>query len=663
MIRMNDFKRETTEKRAQLVEAFNKFLDTGHYILGPESTAFEAEFAAFVGTKYAIGVANGLEALQIALLALNIGPGDEVITVANTAIATALSIKQVGAEPVLVDIDKYYHLDPAAVERAITKRTKAIMPVHLFGQIVNWTEIANIAKKHNIPIVEDACQAHGATFRGKQAGSLGIMGCFSFYPTKNLGAYGDGGAITTNSKELYQQAMMLRNYGQSKRYYHDVIGINSRLDDLQAVFLRQKLSTLPAQLKQRQMLAAVYDRELAGIPQLRTPQVRPGSGHSYHLYVIEAERRDELQKFLADREIESLIHYPIPIHQQKAWQPCSTQLPVTERMAGRVLSLPINPYLTKTEAKQVCAVIKDFYKTTTPTVAIGIPAHNEEKNITRLLDSISQQKQTTFKLSSITVFCDGCTDKTAEIVARAQGKNPLLKLVNDGRRVGQAARLNQLYAKSTSDITIALDADIVLTALDSLEKLVEPFQDPTVGLVGGNNLPLPPRTLFEKVVTSYELTWRMITKLVNDGHNVHNHPGCMSAARQQFVSSMTIPAEAVANDHWLYFAMIKAGHAFRFAPGAVSAFRVPGTLRDYLLQTARFLHSNRNVTNSFSQLSQVEYAIPAQTKIQVYLRQFVKNPLLLIAALSLQVLQRLSMPFLSQQGKGTIWTMIQTSKE
>ncbi len=359
---MNDFKKEYRFHKKTVDPAIGEVLRSGWYILGKRCEQFEQEFAAYVGTPYCVGVANGLEALQIALMALGVGKGDEVITVSNSAVATALAITNAGATPVFVDIDEYYHMDVHKIEQAITSKTKAILPVHLFGQLANIGEICAIARRHGLKVVEDACQAHGAESAGRKAGAFGDIGCFSFYPTKNLGAYGDGGAITTHSREIYEQCKKLRNYGQSSRYLHDIKGVNSRLDELQAAVLSEKLKMLPLLIKRRNKNAELYLRELKNIPALALPKKRKDSTHAFHLFVIQTERRDELHTYLKNQGIETQIHYPVPIHKQRCYAEFnSLSLPVMEDTAKKILSLPIHPFLTEEEVIEVCKAIKQFF--------------------------------------------------------------------------------------------------------------------------------------------------------------------------------------------------------------------------------------------------------------------------------------------------------------
>lgn len=362
MILLNDFIKEEKYFRSEIRRAIDKSLKSGRYILGKNVEIFEDDFAKYIGTKYCIGVANGLEALQISMMAYGIGRGDEVITVSNSAVATAIAITNIGAEPVFVDIDDYYHIDVNSIEEKITKKTKAIIPVHLFGQITDMVSVKKIAKKYNLKIIEDACQAHGAVYRNKKAGSFGDTGCFSFYPTKNLGAYGDGGAITTNSKSVYMLCKKIRNYGQKNRYDHEIKGINSRLDELHAAMLRVKLKKLNNLVEKRNSFARIYLDKLKNIKEIGLPKIRKNSTHSFHLFVISAERRDKLMGFLKTNGIESQIHYPIPIHKQKCYKEFNNiSLPKTEEESKKMLSIPIHPFLTKNDAGYLCKKIKEFY--------------------------------------------------------------------------------------------------------------------------------------------------------------------------------------------------------------------------------------------------------------------------------------------------------------
>lgn len=350
------------EKQATLV-AIEKVIKSGSYILGPEVRSFEVAFAKYIGTKHTIGVANGLEALQISLMALGIGHGDEVITTSLSAVATTLAIKAVGAKIIFTDIDEYYHIDATKIEDKITSKTKAIIPVHLYGQSVDIDSITKIAKKHGIKIIEDCAQAHGTIYNHKKVGSIGNLGCFSFYPTKNLGGIGDGGLIATNDDKLAEKCRMIRNYGQTNRYEHAIYGINSRLDEIQATILSLRLKHLDQNNERRVKIANIYKKELGSLKEIKLPKTRDWSNHIYHLFVIQAEKRDDLQKYLKENGIDTLIHYPIPIHKQKCFlEHNSLHLPVVEKATSEIISLPMHPYLKSNEVKYICQKIKSFYR-------------------------------------------------------------------------------------------------------------------------------------------------------------------------------------------------------------------------------------------------------------------------------------------------------------
>ncbi len=343
--------------------AISAVLRKTNFILGEEVSRFEEEFAAFCGAAHAIGVDSGTSALELALRAYEIGPGDEVITAANTFIATTLAISYVGAIPVLVDCDpRTYNIDVSRIEAAITARTKAIMPVHLYGQPADMDAIVKIAQKHGLIVIEDACQAHGARYKGKRTGAIGDAAAFSFYPAKNLGAYGDGGIIVTNSAKTAEAVRMLRNYGQSKKYHHVLQGFNRRLDTIQAAVLRTKLPHLDAWNAARRSHAAAYDQLLADVDVVRP--VEPDFAESvWHLYVLRVENRDALLSYLAERSIYAGIHYPIPIHLQPAYKALGYKagdFPVTERYARQIISLPMFPELTSASIARVVDTIKEF---------------------------------------------------------------------------------------------------------------------------------------------------------------------------------------------------------------------------------------------------------------------------------------------------------------
>jgi dTDP-4-amino-4,6-dideoxygalactose transaminase len=361
-IPFGDLKRQHDAIRDELEAAVRRVLDSGWYILGPEVRAFEAAFAAFCGAHEAVGVANGTEAIYLALAALGVGPADEVITVANAAVYETLTILQTGARPVFIDVDPRSHtLDPALLEAAITPRTRAIVPVHLYGRMADMDAIMATAARHAIPVVEDCAQAHGATWRGRVAGSIGICGCFSFYPTKNLGAIGDGGAITTNDPALAERLRRLRQYGWERKYYSTVTGgLNSRLDELQAALLNVKLGHLPDWSVRRRQIADYYTEHLQPTG-LALPTAPPDGTHVYHLYVVQTPQRDRLQAELRQRGIGTDIHYPLPAHMQPIYADLAPEgsLPQTERLAREVLSLPMYPELTDAEVEAVAAAVCD----------------------------------------------------------------------------------------------------------------------------------------------------------------------------------------------------------------------------------------------------------------------------------------------------------------
>lgn len=364
-----DLKKIHAPIKEEILSRIGAIIDRSAFILGPEVENFEKEFATYVGTSSSLGVANGLDALKLALQALDIGPGDEVITAANTFAATAFAISSVGARPVLVDVEAdSYNLDPSAVERAITNKTKAILPVHLYGQPATMAPIQALAKAKGIQIIEDCAQAHGALYQGKGIGTFGALGCFSFYPGKNLGAMGDGGAITTSSPDLLKKLKILRDVGQSEKYHHTVIGHNSRLDAIQAAILSVKLKDLPAQTVDRAKLGKRYAELLSGVTQIQLPKVLSDRTHVFHLYVIltrEPNDRDPLRQYLTDQGIQTGLHYPIPLHLQKCYADLGYKLgdfPITERMAKSLISLPIFPGMSDLEIETVATAIKRFYK-------------------------------------------------------------------------------------------------------------------------------------------------------------------------------------------------------------------------------------------------------------------------------------------------------------
>jgi dTDP-4-amino-4,6-dideoxygalactose transaminase len=349
--------------RKEIDEAIGRVLDGGCYILGPELRAFEDEFASYIGVGHGVGVGNGTDALRIALTACGIGPGDEVVTVSHTAVATVAAIEMAGATPVLADIDpRYFTMDPGELKRLLTPRTKAIVPVHLYGQPADIEPILEFARAHDLKVVEDCAQAHGATYRGKRVGSFGDAACFSFYPTKNLGAIGDGGMLVTDDPEVASRAKGLREYGWRIRYVSEVPGWNSRLDELQAAILRVKLRNLDRDNGARVRLADLYDRKLATLP-VGSPARRSDATHVFHLYVVRTKEREELREYLKKREVATGIHYPVPVHNQPAYagRIRHGRLPVTEMAVRDILSLPIYPELTEPEARTVAGAMADYF--------------------------------------------------------------------------------------------------------------------------------------------------------------------------------------------------------------------------------------------------------------------------------------------------------------
>jgi dTDP-3-amino-3,4,6-trideoxy-alpha-D-glucose transaminase len=347
--------------RAEIMEAVAAVMDRGNFILGEEVEAFEREFAEYQGCRHGVGVASGLDALALALRAAGVGPGDEVIAPANTFVATVLAISQIGAAPVLVDVDAdSFTLDPDGLPHAITPHTKAVLPVHLFGQIAEMDAIEPIASRHGLIVIEDAAQAHGAELRGARAGKWGRAACFSFYPAKNLGAYGDGGAVLTNDAKLADQVRVLRNYGARVKYQHIAQGCNSRLDALQAAILRVKLRRLEAWNAARRRVASAYRERLADTG-LVLPRELPERKHVYYLFVVRTADPGALHRYLEAQGIETGFHYPIPIHRLPAYRSLADgegAFPVTEALARSILSLPMFPEMTEAQIDFVCDHIK-----------------------------------------------------------------------------------------------------------------------------------------------------------------------------------------------------------------------------------------------------------------------------------------------------------------
>lgn len=337
-------------------------LRSGWYVLGQEVNSFEKEFASYIGSKYCVGLASGLDALWIAFRVLGIGVGDEVIVQGNTYIASVMGITINGATPVFVEPDEYYNIDAEKIEEKITQKTKAILVVHLYGQASNMTPIMELAKRYNLKVVEDCAQSHGAKFNGQMTGTFGDIGCFSFYPSKNLGAFGDAGAITTNNPELAEAVRIFRNYGSEKRYYNKVVGTNSRLDEMQAGLLRVRLSHMQELEEEKRTLCEHYLNEITN-DRIILPQIRNGATHIWHQFVIRCEERDRLLKYLEKQGIGTIIHYPIPPHISEAYQYLKIEkgsLPITESLANTVLSLPLYNGMTEEEQGYVIDRMNSF---------------------------------------------------------------------------------------------------------------------------------------------------------------------------------------------------------------------------------------------------------------------------------------------------------------
>lgn len=374
MIPFGDLHRQYLAIQPEIDAAIRDVLASGWFVLGEQGKAFEQAFADYCAAQYGVGVGSGTEAIHLALLAIGVQPGDEIVTVPNTAVPTISAISFAQAVPRLVDVlPDTYLMNPDAlaeflrveIEQQGNSRLKAVMPVHLYGQCADMTPIVELARQYGVFVIEDAAQAQGAEYAGKKSGTLGDIACFSFYPSKNLGAYGDAGLITTDNPAFAEQVILLRNYGQEKRYYHKIKGFNSRLDEMQAAILHAKLPHLDAWNHQRRQHAALYSSLLAETPQIVTPVEAAYAGHIYHLYVIRTPQRDQLRQYLDEHGIGTQIHYPVPVHLQAAY--CDLGLgagafPVAERCAQEILSLPMYPELTAAEIQEICSRIHDFFQ-------------------------------------------------------------------------------------------------------------------------------------------------------------------------------------------------------------------------------------------------------------------------------------------------------------
>lgn len=374
MIPFVDLKVQYASIKPEVDAAIQGILESCQFTLGTEAAKFEEEFAAYSGAEIGIGVNTGTSALHLALLAAGVGPGDEVITVPFTFVATVAAIHYTGATPVYVDVDpKTFTMDPDGLEQAITPKTKAIIPVHLYGQTADMDPILAIAKKQGLVVIEDACQAHGAEYKGRRAGSMGDMGCFSFYPGKNLGAYGEGGMVTTSNLEFARTIRMLRDWGAEKKYHHVLKGYNYRLEGIQGAVLRVKLRHLEKWTEARRSAAAYFGQALAGSG-IETPFARGDSRHVYHVYAVRTSERAEWQEFLTSRGIQSGIHYPIPVHLQEAYASPrykAGDFPHSEKAAAEVLSLPMYPELTRPMQDEVVAALREVAGAAAPELVEG----------------------------------------------------------------------------------------------------------------------------------------------------------------------------------------------------------------------------------------------------------------------------------------------------
>ncbi|NVO20146.1 MAG: DegT/DnrJ/EryC1/StrS family aminotransferase [Bacteroidetes bacterium] len=352
--------------KPEVQQTFEQVYDSNWFILGEQLQEFEKAYSQFCETTHTIGVSNGLDALTLSLRALGIGPGDEVIVPSNTFIATLLAVTYAGATPVPVEPDfRTYNLDPNRITSAITPNTKAIIPVHLYGQACKMDMITDLATQNGLQVVEDNAQSHGASYKAKPTGSWGVLNGTSFYPGKNLGALGDGGAITTDNPELARKITMLRNYGSERKYYNEIQGFNMRLDELQAAILRVKLGHIKYWIHQRQDIAKIYGQELKGVGDLVLPYVIPDATHVYHLYVVRTEYRDELKDYLEKQDVETMIHYPVPPHLQRAYTSLNYRkgdFPIAEKISKTCLSLPIWPGMNSQEIEKVVTAIRDFFR-------------------------------------------------------------------------------------------------------------------------------------------------------------------------------------------------------------------------------------------------------------------------------------------------------------
>lgn len=666
---MNDFVREYSFLKRKLQRATENVLKNGWYVLGQNVQTFEKRFALYCGVKYCISVANGYDALYISLLALDIKPGDEVIVPTHSFIATALPVSRIGATPVFVDTDEYFHLDPKKVEQAITKRTKAIIPVHLYGQMADTARLKKIARKYNLFLIEDACQAHGASDGLKKAGASGDLGCFSFYPTKNLGAFGDGGAITTNSKELYEKCLKLRNYGQEVKYKHSIFGINSRLDELQAAILNEKLTVLDNFIERRQSIARLYIKQLAGVPEISLPKIRKGYNHVYHLFVIRTEERDALQTYLSQNGIQSMVHYPIPIHKQEAYKEYNNQVfPQTEAVCHTVLSLPLHPFLTEGEVRHVTNTIKRFFaqKRQKKTLTIGIPAFNEENNIESLIRSIQLQNTKSVTLNKILVVSDHSTDNTEAIVKKLARKDKRITLVRTKKRGGKCLALNIIYRLNTSDLLLTLDGDVVFENKDDIDILVKKISEKNETLVVSGNLTplLPSQSFTAKVFYANHVIWNQIRKRIKKGNNIYNLSGQATLLKSTLADKVTYPHNISCDEFYLYLrAKQEHSDSFAYAENSRILTYPPSTLHDFRMASTRSIDERALLRKYFGSEAENEFAIDKLTKIKGILASVMHiNPLYIVSSVFVNCLV-MFLPYHDTSITNGLWIPVSSTKK
>lgn len=484
-----DLKSQYASIKPEVDAAMADVLARTNFILGDVVGKFEREFADFVGAKHAVGVASGTDALHVALRALGIGPGDEVIVPANTYIATALGAWMCGARPVLVDCDPVtYNIDVRAIEARLTRRTRAILPVHLYGQPADMDEVMALAKARNLLVVEDACQSHGSRYKGQASGNIGAAGCYSFYPGKNLGAYGDGGMVTTNDDGIAERLRLLRDYGQRVKYHHDIKGFNSRLDTLQAAVLRVKLRHLSDWNAARKRAAARYTEMLRDLPVV-TPAIASDRDHIFHLYVIRTRHRDALLTWLGARGIGVGIHYPIPIYRQKCFSEMQwggAMYPVTDGYADHLLSLPIFPEITEQQQRTVVSAMREFFQEgpgrgdtvpvlpaapappppspavgddLLPNLSIVIPALNEEGSLEGVVRKAVGVAREIARESEVLIVDDGSRDRTAEIADRLAHENPGIRVIHHPFNIGYGGGQRSGFMHAKYDYLTFVPAD------------------------------------------------------------------------------------------------------------------------------------------------------------------------------------------------------------